>query len=146
MKSRIALPLVALLIPAAGLLTAAAPSPGRAKAAKSAPQAAPDTFARDVAPLVALPIAYREPRRGLVERGCGIAQAPDNQFGRTARPGLELVAKAAGDRLTIIECNREIGAEPVIGARRAGVPARPDDRVAAPEQETKPGEAECNDR
>src|SRR5947207_14614884 len=35
---------------------------------------------RDVAPPVALPVAHREPRRGLVERGRGIAQPPDNQF------------------------------------------------------------------
>src|SRR5207248_9422298 len=62
--------------------------------------------ARDIAPPVALAVAHREPRRGLVERGRGITQPPDNQFGRTARPGLELVANAAGDRLTISECNR----------------------------------------
>ena len=97
--------------------------------------------ARDVAPPVALPIAHREPRRGLVERGRGIAQPPDNQFGRTARPGLELVANAAGDRLTVFQRHREIGAEPVIGARRAGIPARPHDRMAAPEEKAEPGVA-----
>ena len=96
---------------------------------------------RDVAPPVALPVAHREPRRGLVERGRGIAQPPDNQFGRTARPGLELVANAAGDRLTVFQRHREIGAEPVIGARRAGIPARPHDRMAAPEEKAEPGVA-----
>jgi hypothetical protein len=54
---------------------------------------------------------------------------------------MEFVADTAGDRFAVFERCREIRAEPVIGARRAGVPARPDDRMAAPEEKTEPGVA-----
>jgi len=93
--------------------------------------------ARDVAPPVGFAIPHRQPRLGLVERDGGIAEAAHDQFCRTAGADVEFVADTAGDRLAVFERDREIGAEPVIGARRAGVPARPDDRMAAPEEKNR---------
>jgi hypothetical protein len=54
---------------------------------------------------------------------------------------MKFVADAAGDRFAIFEGHWEIGAEPIVGARRAGVPARPDDRVAASQQKAEAGVA-----
>jgi hypothetical protein len=89
--------------------------------------------ARDLAPPVSFAIPHRQPRLGLVERSGRIAEPPHDQLGRTAGADMKFVPDTAGDRLAVFERDREIGAEPVIGARRARVPARPDDRMAAPQ-------------
>src|SRR5437764_545557 len=52
---------------------------------------------------------------------------------------MELVANAPNYRPAVFENIRKLGAEPAIGAGRAGVPARPDHGIAATEAEAEPG-------
>ena len=95
--------------------------------------------ARNFPAPVALAGAHGEPRSGLAGQGGLVAEAPDAAVTGRARPEMELVADAAGDRLAVLQRGREVGAEIVVGARRAGVPARPHNRIAAPEAEAEPG-------
>src|SRR5207302_6891596 len=95
-------------------------------------------LAREFQARVAFALAHGEARLRLVGRGGGVGEAADAAVtGRTGAE-MELVADPAGDRLAIRHRGREIGAEPAIGARRAGVPARPHQRIAAPEAEAEP--------
>src|SRR4029077_5413567 len=88
---------------------------------------------RDFAAGVALAVAHGQPSFGLVGRGCGIGEPPRAAVARRAGADMELVADAPHDRLAVVERRRELGAEPAIGAWCARVPARPHQRVAAPE-------------
>ena len=95
---------------------------------------------------------------GISVRGVAFAVAhrqPRSPADRSRRPGRSGGARSPspGPRVPIwnswrmrpvigspfSQRRRKIGAEPAIGARRAGIPARPDQRVAAPEHEAEPG-------
>ena len=93
----------------------------------------------DLGTRLALAIAHDEPSRRLVERGDGVGEAVGAAIARAARADVELVADAAGDRVAVLHRCRKICAEPGIGARRARVPAGPDERIAAPEKKAEAG-------
>ena len=93
---------------------------------------------RDFDALVALAPAHHQPRLALVERRGRIGQH-DGVGRRDALADLEFLADAADHRLAVLERERKADGHQAVALRQRRIPARPDERQTALEQEAGAG-------
>src|SRR3954452_5582114 len=74
-----------------------------------------------------------------MERGYGVREAGGIAVAWASRADVELVAYESGDGFAVLYRCRKVGSEAAIGARRAWIPAGPDERVTAAEQKAEAG-------